>query len=115
MRYKPAPVVRIPPVIFVIITSITTHCLKTRRRRNSFQPAKNRGLALAAQLVFHQGEIWPIGANTLDNAASTILANNHIDLSGSTFNNQSWQSGTLTDYLVYTYPREILTSEICRK
>ncbi|EOG8149743.1 hemagglutinin repeat-containing protein [Citrobacter werkmanii] len=52
------------------------------------------------------GRNLSIGANTLDNAASTILANNHIDLSGSTFNNQSWQSGTLTDYLVYTYTPE---------
>ena len=52
------------------------------------------------------GRNLSIGANTLDNAASTILANNHIDLSGSTLNNQSWQSGTLTDYLVYTYTPE---------
>lgn len=49
------------------------------------------------------GRNLSIGANALDNAASTILANNNIDLSGSTLNNQSWQSGTLTDYLVYTY------------
>ncbi|ARC41295.1 filamentous hemagglutinin N-terminal domain-containing protein [Citrobacter braakii] len=52
------------------------------------------------------GRNLSIGANTLDNAASTILANNNIDLSGSTLNNQSWQSGTLTDYLVYTYTPE---------
>ncbi|ENM0556588.1 hemagglutinin repeat-containing protein [Salmonella enterica] len=49
------------------------------------------------------GRNLSIGANALDNAASTILANNNIDLSGSTLNNQSWQSGMLTDYLVYTY------------
>ena len=52
------------------------------------------------------GRNLSIGANALDNAASTILANNNIDLSGSTLNNQSWQSGTLTDYLVYTYTPE---------
>ncbi|HEF0122193.1 TPA: hemagglutinin repeat-containing protein [Citrobacter youngae] len=52
------------------------------------------------------GRNLSIDANALDNAASTILANNNIDLSGSTLNNQSWQSGTLTDYLVYTYNPE---------
>ncbi|WP_374258620.1 hemagglutinin repeat-containing protein [Yokenella regensburgei] len=49
------------------------------------------------------GRNLTIGANALDNAASTILANNNIDLSGGTLNNQSWQSGTFTDYLIYTY------------
>ncbi|EIS1621624.1 hemagglutinin repeat-containing protein [Salmonella enterica subsp. enterica serovar Sandiego] len=52
------------------------------------------------------GKNLTISANALDNAASTILANNNIDLSGGTLNNQSWQSGTLTDYLVYTYTPE---------
>ncbi|EOB6051119.1 hemagglutinin repeat-containing protein [Salmonella enterica] len=52
------------------------------------------------------GKNLTISANALDNAASTILANNNIDLAGGTLNNQSWQSGTLTDYLVYTYTPE---------
>lgn len=52
------------------------------------------------------GKNLTISANALDNAASTILANNNIDISGGTLNNQSWQSGTLTDYLVYTYTPE---------
>ncbi|WP_442870744.1 two-partner secretion domain-containing protein, partial [Citrobacter sp. Awk 4] len=45
-------------------------------------------------------------ADSLDNLASNILANNNINLSGNTLNNQSWQSGTLTDYFVYKYSPE---------
>ncbi|HDP0318175.1 TPA: hemagglutinin repeat-containing protein [Salmonella enterica subsp. enterica serovar Concord] len=42
-----------------------------------------------------------INATSLDNQASNILANGNVNLTGSTLNNQSWQSGTFTDY--YTY------------
>ncbi|WP_202308594.1 hemagglutinin repeat-containing protein, partial [Dryocola clanedunensis] len=42
-----------------------------------------------------------INATSLDNLASNILANGDVDLSGSTLNNQSWQSGIYTDYYSY--------------
>lgn len=42
-----------------------------------------------------------INATSLDNLASNILANGNVNLTGSTLNNQSWQSGTYTDYYSY--------------
>ncbi|KFB98694.1 putative heme utilization/adhesion exoprotein [Trabulsiella guamensis ATCC 49490] len=42
-------------------------------------------------------------ADVLDNAASYILADGNVTLTGTTLNNQSWQSGTWTEYLVYQY------------
>jgi len=44
-----------------------------------------------------------IHADTLDNVASHLLATGDIALSGNKLSNQSWQAGTLTDYLVYQY------------
>jgi filamentous hemagglutinin len=44
-----------------------------------------------------------INATTLDNLASSILANGNVTLTGNTLNNQSWQSGTVTDWYVYQY------------
>lgn len=42
-------------------------------------------------------------ADILDNAASYILADGNVTLTGTALNNQSWQSGTWTEYLVYKY------------
>ncbi|MFP2438109.1 contact-dependent inhibition effector tRNA nuclease [Escherichia coli] len=42
-------------------------------------------------------------AERLENRASFILANEDIALSGRQLNNQSWQTGTENEYLVYRY------------
>lgn len=52
------------------------------------------------------GRDLTLHAGALDNAASVILANKNMTLAGNTLNNQSWQSGTWTDYLVYEYAPE---------
>ncbi|UBN56131.1 hemagglutinin repeat-containing protein [Pantoea agglomerans] len=44
-----------------------------------------------------------IYANSLDNQASNILANQNISLFGSQLNNQSWQAGKKVENLVYKY------------
>lgn len=48
-----------------------------------------------------------IVAGQLNNQASVILANNDINLTGQTLNNQSYQGGTFTEYAVYKYKRVI--------
>jgi len=52
------------------------------------------------------GRNLTLHAGALDNAASVMLANKNMTLAGNTLNNQSWQSGTWTDYLVYEYAPE---------
>ncbi|WP_371824365.1 filamentous hemagglutinin N-terminal domain-containing protein [Pantoea sp. Z09] len=47
-----------------------------------------------------------IQAESLDNQASTILAQRDIALSGNQLNNQSWQAGTQNDYLIYQWQGE---------
>ncbi|EFO5362663.1 hypothetical protein HN158_004855, partial [Escherichia coli] len=42
-------------------------------------------------------------AERLENRASFILANGDIALSGRELSNQSWQTGTENEYLVYRY------------
>ncbi|MEB6380839.1 hemagglutinin repeat-containing protein [Leclercia adecarboxylata] len=49
------------------------------------------------------GKNLTINAGSLENFASNIMANGEVSLAGSTLNNQSWQSGTVTDWLVYQY------------
>ncbi len=49
------------------------------------------------------GNNLTISAGTLDNQASNILANGNVALTGNVLNNQSWQSGTVTDWYVYQY------------
>ena len=49
------------------------------------------------------GKNLTINAGSLENFASNILANGDVSLTGDTFNNQSWQSGTVTDWFVYQY------------
>lgn len=49
------------------------------------------------------GKNLTINAGSLENFASNIMANGNVSLTGSTLNNQSWQSGTVTDWLVYQY------------
>ncbi|TNV10117.1 filamentous hemagglutinin N-terminal domain-containing protein, partial [Buttiauxella sp. B2] len=49
------------------------------------------------------GNDLTINAGTLDNLASNILANGDVSLTGNVLNNQSWQSGTVTDWYVYQY------------
>ncbi len=49
------------------------------------------------------GRNLTITAAELNNQASAILANNNITLAGNTLNNQSYQSGTYTEYAVYKY------------
>ncbi|MCK6677935.1 hemagglutinin repeat-containing protein [Enterobacter asburiae] len=48
------------------------------------------------------GQNLNINAATLDNNASNILANDNVALSGNVLNNNSYQSGGYTDYLVYS-------------
>ncbi|MHA2900583.1 hemagglutinin repeat-containing protein [Enterobacter sp. H2G27] len=48
------------------------------------------------------GKNLNINAATLDNNASNILANSNVALSGNVLNNNSYQSGGYTDYLVYS-------------
>lgn len=54
------------------------------------------------------GRNLTINANTLVNNASNLLANQDIYLTGESLTNQSWQSGTTTDWLVYTYNPEFI-------
>lgn len=54
------------------------------------------------------GRNLKINANTLVNNASNLLANQDIYLTGESLTNQSWQSGTTTDWLVYTYNPEFI-------
>jgi filamentous hemagglutinin len=49
------------------------------------------------------GNNLSITAGTLENRASNILANGNITLTGNVLNNQSWQSGTSTEWYVYQY------------
>ncbi|WP_456298722.1 hemagglutinin repeat-containing protein [Dryocola clanedunensis] len=49
------------------------------------------------------GNNLTIDAGTLDNLASNILANGDVSLTGNALNNQSWQSGTTTDWYLYQY------------
>ncbi|WP_429830655.1 hemagglutinin repeat-containing protein [Enterobacter bugandensis] len=49
------------------------------------------------------GRNLTITAAELNNQASAILANSNISLAGNTLNNQSYQSGTYTEYAVYKY------------
>ncbi|WHP32246.1 hemagglutinin repeat-containing protein [Trabulsiella odontotermitis] len=49
------------------------------------------------------GNNLTIAAGTLENQASNILANGNIILTGNVLNNQSWQSGTATEWYVYQY------------
>ncbi|WP_259461797.1 S-layer family protein, partial [Enterobacter sp. R1(2018)] len=49
------------------------------------------------------GQHLNITAGTLENQASNILAAKNIMLQGTQLHNQSWQSGTATDSLVYQY------------
>lgn len=49
------------------------------------------------------GKNLTIDAGSLENFASNILANGNVSLTGGTLNNQSWQSGTVTDWFVYQY------------
>ncbi|TQI82469.1 filamentous hemagglutinin [Serratia fonticola] len=55
----------------------------------------------AARIV--SGKDLNIFAGNLDNAASDILANRNIILAGGQLNNQSYQVGTSTDFLIYQY------------
>lgn len=62
-----------------------------------------------------------INANQLDNQASFMLAGGDASLAGTTLNNQSWQSGKQTTYLVYEYqqwpysPNTYATSDLSTK
>ncbi len=47
-------------------------------------------------------DLW-LNATTLDNNASDILATRNASLSGNVLNNQSWQSGTETEYWEYKF------------
>lgn len=49
------------------------------------------------------GKNLVIEAGNLSNLASDILASKDISLTGNVLNNQSWQSGISTEYLVYSY------------
>ncbi|MCY6814267.1 contact-dependent inhibition effector tRNA nuclease [Escherichia coli] len=49
------------------------------------------------------GRNLSVEAELLENRASFILANEDIALSGRQLNNQSWQTGTENEYLVYRY------------
>lgn len=49
------------------------------------------------------GRNLTITAAELNNQASAILANSNITLAGNTLKNQSYQSGTYTEYAVYKY------------
>ncbi|MEM6160676.1 filamentous hemagglutinin N-terminal domain-containing protein, partial [Erwinia sp. P6884] len=49
------------------------------------------------------GRNLTINADSLENQASSLLANGNILLSGSQLNNQSWQAGTQNDYAIYEY------------
>lgn len=49
------------------------------------------------------GKNLVIEAGNLSNLASNILASKDISLTGNVLNNQSWQSGISTEYLVYSY------------
>lgn len=53
-----------------------------------------------------------INAGILDNQASNLLANGNVSLSGGQLNNQSWQSGTQNDNVVYEYKGAIATGKI---
>ncbi|MRS92009.1 filamentous hemagglutinin N-terminal domain-containing protein, partial [Enterobacteriaceae bacterium RIT714] len=48
------------------------------------------------------GKNISINAATLENSASNILANNNVALSGNVLNNNSFESGGYTDYLIYS-------------
>ena len=48
------------------------------------------------------GKNLSIYAGTFENNASNILANNNAELSGNTLNNNSFEAGGFTDYLVYS-------------
>ena len=55
----------------------------------------------AARLA--SGNNLSIRAGGIDNQASNILSQKDIYLSGGQLNNQSWQSGTQSSYLIYKY------------
>ena len=59
--------------------------------------------ATAGSASIISGHSLSLMASELDNKASTILANKDILLLGKTLNNESYQSGSFTEYAVYKY------------
>lgn len=73
---------------------------KTQRFAISHTTMDISGNSAAGRIA--SGQNLNINAATLDNNASNILANDNVALSGNVLNNNSYQSGGYTDYLVYS-------------
>ncbi|WJV68860.1 hemagglutinin repeat-containing protein [Pectobacteriaceae bacterium CE70] len=55
--------------------------------------------------IIGSGNNLSVHAGELINQASSLLAANNVSLYGGRLNNQSYQSGNLTEYLIYTYKK----------
>ncbi|WP_165602164.1 contact-dependent inhibition toxin CdiA [Enterobacter roggenkampii] len=77
-----------------------TEAGKTQRFAISRTTMDISGNSAAARIA--SGKNLNINAATLDNNASNILANDNVSLSGNVLNNNSYQSGGYTDYLIYS-------------
>ncbi|HDR2620154.1 TPA: hemagglutinin repeat-containing protein [Enterobacter chuandaensis] len=77
-----------------------TEAGKTQRFAISRTTMDISGNSAAARIA--SGKNLNINAATLDNNASNILANDNVSLSGNILNNNSYQSGGYTDYLIYS-------------
>ncbi|MFG6078829.1 hemagglutinin repeat-containing protein [Erwinia sp. OPT-41] len=60
--------------------------------------------------LISSGKDLTINAETLENHASDLLVQGNMTLSGAQLNNQSWQSGTNTEYLIYQYTDRLAKS-----
>ncbi|WP_276575742.1 hemagglutinin repeat-containing protein [Pantoea alhagi] len=72
-------------------------------RKFAVKQIEQRVSAMAGAARISSGHNLSLAANNLSNQASTILANNNVNLSGQTLNNQSYQAGSYTEYAVYKY------------
>lgn len=76
-------------------------------RQFALNQTENQVSAQGGSARIASGRDMTIVAQQLNNQASAILADQNLILTGNTLTNQSYQSGTYTEYAVYQYERVI--------
>lgn len=76
-------------------------------RKFALNQTENRVSAQGGSALIASGRDMTIVTEQLNNQASSILANRNLALTGETLTNQSYQSGTFTEYAVYAYERVV--------
>ena len=83
------------------VNGTETYKFAQKQTKNTVSATGNAARIASGQNLY-------INADTLDNQTSNILANGDVALTGSTLNNQSYQSGVYTEYAVFTYKDGII-------